>query len=71
MGREHQMVEMLAQENSNNFRNLFLLFEVPLMDSWHFAADTAVGGREHIASPPHPPPLWGNLSFERYNQPGG
>lgn len=56
MGREHQMVGMLAQENSNNFRNLFLfLFEVPLMDSWHFAADTAVGGREHVVSPPSPP----------------
>ena len=62
---------MLAQQNSNNFRYLFLfLFEVPLMDSWHLAADTAVGGREHVEFRP-PPPLWGNLSFERRNQPGG
>lgn len=58
MGREHQMVGMLAQENSNNFRNLFsFFFEVPLLDSWHFAADTAVGGRECASLlPPHPHP---------------
>ena len=55
---------------SNNFRNLFLfLFEVPLMDSWHFAADTAVGGREHVVFPT-PSTLGGNLSFERHDQPG-
>lgn len=39
---------------SSDYTNLFLfLFEVPLMDSWHFVANVPVECREHAMFSPH------------------